>query len=42
MFFSDVEGTNFVENNITARIESQVALALEQPAALIYGDFTAV
>lgn len=40
--FSDVEGTNFVENNITARIESQVALALEQPAALIYGDFTAV
>ena len=39
--FSDVEGTNFVANNITARIESQVALAVEQPAALIYGDFTA-
>lgn len=40
--FSDVEGTNFVKNNITARIESQTALAVEQPAALIYGDFTAV
>jgi len=39
--FSDVEGTNFVANNITARIEAQVALAVEQPAALIYGDFTA-
>ena len=40
--FSDVEGTNFVKNNITARIESQTALAVEQPLALIYGDFTAV
>jgi len=39
--FSDVEGTNFVKNNITARIESQTALAVEQPLALIYGDFTA-
>jgi HK97 family phage major capsid protein len=40
--FSDTEGSNFVTNNITARIESQTALAVEQPAALIYGDFTAV
>jgi HK97 family phage major capsid protein len=40
--FSDVEGTNFVKNNITARIEAQVALAVEQPLALVYGDFTAV
>lgn len=40
--FSDQEGTNFVNNNITARIESQVALVVEQPAAVIYGDFTAV
>lgn len=40
--FSDSEGTNFVKNMITARIESQTALAVEQPAALIYGDFTAV
>jgi len=40
--FSEVEGTNFVTNNITARIESQTALAVEQPAALVYGDFTAV
>ena len=40
--FSEVEGTNFVKNNITARIEAQVALAVEQPASLIFGDFTAV
>ena len=40
--FSDIEGSNFVKNNITARIESQTALAVEQPLALIYGDFTAV
>jgi HK97 family phage major capsid protein len=40
--FSETEGTNFVKNNITARIEAQVALAVEQPAALIYGDFTAI
>ena len=40
--FSEIEGTNFVKNNITARIESQTALAVEQPAALIYGDFTAI
>lgn len=40
--FSEQEGTNFVTNNITARIEAQVALAVEQPAALVYGDFTAV
>lgn len=39
--FSDEEGTNFVNNNITARLEAQVALAIEQPAAIIYGDFTA-
>lgn len=39
--FSDVEGTNFVKNNITARIESQTALAVEQPTALVFGDFTA-
>jgi HK97 family phage major capsid protein len=39
--FSEQEGTNFVKNNITARIESQTALAVEQPAAIIYGDFTA-
>lgn len=39
--FSEQEGTNFVKNMITARIEAQVALAVEQPAAIIYGDFTA-
>lgn len=40
--FSEEEGTNFVKNEITARIEAQVAVAVEQPAALIFGDFTAV
>lgn len=40
--FSETEGSNFVNNNITARIEAQVALAVEQPLALVYGDFTAI
>ena len=40
--FSETEGTNFVKNEITARIEAQVALAVEQPSALIFGDFTTV
>ena len=39
--FSEQEGSNFVKNNITARIESQTALAVEQPLAIVYGDFTA-
>ena len=39
--FSEQEGTNFVKNMITARVESQTALTVEQPAALVYGDFTA-
>ena len=40
--FSESEGTNFVKNEITARIEAQVALAVEQPSALVFGDFTTV
>ena len=40
--FSEVEGYNFTTNNITARIEAQVNLAVEQPLAVVYGDFTAV
>ena len=40
--FSETEGSNFVNNNITARIEAQVGFAVEQPNAVIYGDFTAV
>ena len=40
--FSEEEGTNFVKNNITARIEAQVALAVEDKLAIVYGDFTAV
>lgn len=40
--FSETEGSNFVNNNITARIEAQVGFAVEQPSAVIYGDFTAI
>ena len=39
--FSEEEGNNFVKNNITARVEAQVAIVVEQPAAVILGDFTA-
>lgn len=39
--FSESDEDNFRKNNITARIECQCALAVEQPAAIIYGDFTA-
>ena len=39
--FSTEDSDNFRRNNITARVEAQVTLAVEQPAALIYGDFTA-
>jgi len=40
--FSEEEGTNFVKNMITARIESQTTLTVEQPLAIVFGDFTAV
>ena len=40
--FSENDSDNFRKNNITSRVEAQVGLAVEQPAALIYGDFTAV
>lgn len=40
--FSSEDSTNFRDNNITARIEAQVALAIHRPASIIYGDFTAV
>lgn len=39
--FSEEDSDNFVKNNITARIEAQVALAVEDKLAIIYGDFTA-
>lgn len=39
--FSAEDSDNFVKNNITARVESQTALAIERTDALIYGDFTA-
>lgn len=40
--FSEEDKDNFSKNNITARIESQIALAYERNTAIIYGDFTAV
>ena len=40
--FSEEEGSNFVSNMITARIEEQNAIAVKQPASLVFGDFAAV
>jgi hypothetical protein len=40
--FSEEEGTNFVKNQVTARIEAQVALAVEDKLSIVLGDFTAV
>jgi Fe-S cluster biogenesis protein NfuA len=40
--FSTEDSDNFTKNNITARIESQIGLAIERNTAIIYGDFTAV
>lgn len=39
---SEEDSDNFRKNNITARVEAQVTVVVEQPAALLYGDFTAV
>jgi HK97 family phage major capsid protein len=39
---SEEDNDNFSKNNITARVEAQVTLTVEQPDALVYGDFTAV
>lgn len=39
--FSNEDSDNFRKNNITARIEAQVGLAIERTDAVIYGDFTA-
>lgn len=39
--FSTEDEDNFRKNNITARIEAQVGLAIHRPDAMIYGDFTA-
>jgi hypothetical protein len=38
--FSTEDNDNFSKNNITARIEAQIALAVERPNAVIFGDFT--
>jgi HK97 family phage major capsid protein len=39
--FSTEDEDNFRKNNITARVEAQVGLAVHRPDAIIYGDFTA-
>ena len=39
---SEQDSDNFRKNNITARVESQATVAVEQPDAIILGDFTAV
>jgi HK97 family phage major capsid protein len=40
--FSTEDEDNFRKNNITARVEAQVGLAIHRTDAIIYGDFTAV
>jgi HK97 family phage major capsid protein len=40
--FSNEDSDNFRKNNITARIEAQIALAVYRPDAFIAGDFTKV
>jgi len=40
--FSESDVDNFRKNNISARVEAQVAIAVHRPDAIIYGDFTAV
>lgn len=40
--FSNSDEDNFRKNNITARVEAQVGVAVERLDAVIYGDFTAV
>jgi len=40
--FSNEDSDNFRKNNITARVESQVGLAIERTDAVIFGDFTAI
>ena len=39
---SEQDGDNFSKNNITAKVQAQVTLTVEQPDAMVYGDFTAV
>lgn len=39
---SEQDKDNFSTNNITARVEQQTEIVVEQPEALIYGDFTTV
>lgn len=40
--FSNSDEDNFRKNNITARVEAQVGIAIERTDAVIYGDFTAI
>ena len=38
--FFEQDSDNVRKNNITARVEAQIALACQRPDAFIYGDFT--
>ena len=38
---SEDDSDNFRKNNITAKVEAQVTCAVEQPAGIVFGDFTA-
>ena len=40
--FSESDGDNFKQNMISARIEKQCALCVEQPDAIIFGNFSQV
>ena len=37
---SEEASDNFIKNNITAKVEAQTVLTVEQPDAILYGDFT--
>lgn len=39
---SEEDADNFRKNNITAKVEAQVTCVVEQPDAVIFGDFTTV
>ena len=38
---SEDDSDNFRKNNLTAKVEQQLAFAVERPSDIIYGDFTA-
>jgi len=40
--FSESDGDNFKQNMVSARVEKQCALAVEQPDAIVFGNLAAV